>query len=239
MFKPNYKSMLRMMSVATVLVVLALLLNPSAPQPACAAIACQGFAYNFTGTDPKSMTHYGIKADVNTKTPALCGGSHSDSSVWVMMAGGGSGQYAQVGYGRHQGQSSVYYFAQYKKNASTAAVHKETTVASGTHNYNVIYNFSNGHLYMYVDTTKILESNFDPAVSWTPGWQPQWEGETHDPGDDIPGSSSSPVYFSNMKIIATRGGPWVTPSGLTGSSTHSRYGFAWDTQNTKFHIWTK
>ncbi|MEW5829856.1 MAG: hypothetical protein AB1846_13270, partial [Chloroflexota bacterium] len=43
----------------------------------------------------------------------------------------------------------------------------------------------------------------------------------------------------NMKIIASHGGPWVTPSGLTGSSTSSRYGFAWNSQDSKFNIWTK
>ncbi|MFZ5920830.1 MAG: hypothetical protein ACOYY3_07245 [Chloroflexota bacterium] len=215
------------------------ILSLSITFPVQAATNCQGFAYNFTGTDPIPMTHWGIKAGINTKVPALCGASYSDSSVWVMMAGGGNCEYAQSGYGRHQGQSTVYFFAQYSKNCSTPVTHKETSVASGTHTYRAAYNFSTGKISMYVDTTLLLTTNFDAGINWTPGWVPQWEGETHDPGDDVPGSQTSRVYFSNMKIIASHGGPWVTPSGLTGSSTSSRYGFAWNSQDSKFNIWTK
>lgn len=207
-------------------------------QTARAATACTGFQELFDGTYPKS-TAYGVRADINTRIPALCGAAHSASTIWDMVAGGAQCEYAQVGYYRKYAYSNVVYFAQYQRDCSAPVYHAETTVASGTHNYRTWYSRSEGRMYMQVDTTTILTTNFDPALYWHSGWEAQWEGEVHDGGDDIAGTPSSPVYFSNLKWQTTPGGSWVTPTGLSGGSDSPRYGFQWDIQNSKFHVWTK
>ena len=205
-----------------------------------AATSCQGFVYNFDGTDPTSLNTYETGSNISTMTPALCLNNEtwSLSAIWDMVAGSGANQYAQIGYLRLYGQSTVYYFAEYDKNASTPFVRQTYGAASGTHNYDVLYIFSTGVMQMSLDSSVKLSTNFDPAVWWSAPWTPQWEGETHDPGDDIAGTSSSPVYFSSMCYKPNRSSGCVTPSGLTVSSTLSRYHVAWNTQNTKFHVWT-
>lgn len=213
------------------------LLSNALPQLAHATTACQGYAVNFDGTDPKTMTTYGVRANIDVKLPALCGASYSSSSSWAMIAGGAARQYAQSGFVRWQGRSNVVTFAEYKKNSATPAVHKETTTPTGSPRYSTTYNFSTGRMTMFInDTTALLTTDFDPAVSWTPGWGPQWEGETHDPGDDVPGTGQSPEYFQFIQIIPSRGGAWTTPSGLTISSTNPRYSYAWNSAST-FRIW--
>ncbi len=225
--------------ILSAVTVLALILSFSQPYSVNAATSCSGATHLFDGTDPQSITHYGSKADINTRVPALCGASWSDSSIWAMMASGPGGcGYAQAGYIRHTGESTSSYFAEYLKDCSSSAGYKQTSAASGTHTYSNVYNFSTGHISMNMDSTTLLTTNFDPAVSWSPGWMPEWEGEVHDNGDDMAGSSSSPAYFSNIQIIPCRSCGWTTPSGLTISSDSSRYGYAWNS-NTQFHIWTK
>jgi hypothetical protein len=230
-----------MSNLTLVIMLIVATLSFSMIQSARAATPCRGFGRNFSGIDGIPMTHWGVKARINTMLPALCSGANnpnSSSSVWVMMTGGDTCQYAQSGYIRRKGVSTVFYFAEYSQDC-LSFTYKETDVASSTHTYQVKYNFSTGKIHMYVDTTLLLTTNFDAGVNWTPGWNPEWEGETHDPGDDVSGTPSNPVYFSIMGIITSRGGPWVTPSGLTGSSTSTRYGFAWNITNSKFRIWTK
>lgn len=208
-------------------------------QTAQAATACTGYQVLFDGTYPKS-TAYGVRANINTKIPALCGASHSASAIWDMVAGGNTDcEWAQAGYHRIYGDSNVVYFAQYRRDCSVQPVTRRWTVASGTHNYRTWYSRSEGRMYMQVDTTTILTTNFDPALYWHSGWNAQWEGEVHDGGDDIAGTPSSPVYFSNLKWQTTPGGSWVTPTGLSIGSDSPRYGRQWDIQNSKFHVWTK
>ena len=87
----------------------------------------------------------------------------------------------------------------------------------------------------------MLTSSFDPTIAWGPAatWEPEYEGETHDNGDDMPGTASSPTYFQNMAIkTSVNTETWAAPTGLTVSSDSSRYDTAWDT-NSQMHIWTK
>jgi hypothetical protein len=205
-----------------------------------AATNCQGYKVDFDGAWNPSESNDGAGATINTMTPALCtqNASWADSSIWAMTAGQGAGQYAQSGYDRYEGQSTVYFFAEYDKNSSTPPVNKEFGTASGTHTYDELYNFTGGFIQMEKDNTTLLQTNFDPIVEWSSPWSPQFFGETHDPGDDIAGTSSSPVYFSNLCIVTSRSGGCSTTPSLSTDSDLSRYHVAWDNQNQKFHVWT-
>lgn len=209
-------------------------------QSASAANGCSGFVYHFDGAWNPSESNDGAGATINTMTPALCSGTdpNSASAIWAMTAGQGDDQYAQSGYVRFYGQSTVYFFAEYDKNSNTSFVYKGFGTASGTHTYDELYNFNGGYIQMEKDNVTLLTTNFDPAVSWTSPWSPQFLGETHDPGDDIAGTSSNPVYFSNLCIVISRSGGCSSTPSLSLYSDLSRYHNAWDSQNHKFHVWT-
>ena len=209
------------------------------------AADCQTFGWYFSDTDLKFMPVFGAKASINTEIPALCGGPYSSSSAWAMIVGGdGIADYAQVGYIQEAGDSAIRYWAEYSTHLSQYPIRRFGEVASGTHTYLAQYNFSDGKIYMYVGNTDgsytlLAITEFSVDTFWLPGRSPEWNGETHYQADDIPGTFANPVYFSNLRIIASRDGPWVTPSELAGGSTSSHYGFEWDIINDTFHIWTK
>jgi hypothetical protein len=68
-------------------------------------------------------------------------------------------------------------------------------------------------------------------------WDEEWDGETHDLGDDMPGTVATPEFFSNLQHLPCNGCAWVAPTGLFIKSDSDRYGFQWD-NNIQFHIWT-
>ncbi len=208
---------------------------------------CQDYSPNWSGTDRKVMPVWSAKASINMVIPALCGGPYSRSSVWTMIAGGDDiADYAQIGYIRDSvyGSNPVY-FAEFSTHLEQYPHFVVGDVASGTHTYMVQYSFSTGKMYMYVGNddgsyTALGVTSFAVDTAWLPNWSPEWNGEAHSLADDIPGTSMDPVYFSDLRIIDNRDGPWVVPSGLTGGSTYpDRYGFMWDDQDNTFHIWTK
>jgi hypothetical protein len=120
-----------------------------------------------------------------------------------MLSGGGESvlQYAQIGFGRKWDDSTAYYFTEYKQNSSTPAVRQILGTATGanTHAYIVSYNTSTGHIDLYFDGTVESSTNFNPIGNWTQPFEPFWSGETHDNGDDMPGTSSNPTKITAMQ----------------------------------------
>jgi hypothetical protein len=155
-----------------------------------------------------------------------------------MVAGGGPHQYAQAGYLRLQGMVTVYPFFEDNRGDGHKDFKKLDTPASGTHRYFVTYDRSAGKMRMGMDGTTYLSSSFDPPFYWWSPWEAQWDGEVHDLGDDIAGTASHPVYFSNLSWQTSAGGSWVMPWGLDLVSDSDRYAYAWDSDD-QFHIWTK
>ncbi len=142
-----YKRISRWTLVLSIATMFALCLNilPSF-HIASAATRCQGFIYSFDGAYNPSESNDGAGATINTMTPALCLNNEtwSASYAWAMTAGQGSDEYAQSGYVRFFGYSTVYFFAEYDKNSSTPFVHREFGTASGTHTYDELYDFDLG-----------------------------------------------------------------------------------------------
>lgn len=81
---------------------------------AAAATTCTGALSQFDGINPISPGSTGTTAVVSVQIPSLCttNDTNSDSSTWVMLTSNGA-QYAQVGYGRHQGETTAYHFTEY------------------------------------------------------------------------------------------------------------------------------
>jgi hypothetical protein len=232
--------------------ILACSMQPFLRSPAIvlAAQSCEGgLHYYFDGTYPIATTSYAISAGINTYVPNLCttNNSNSDSSVWTMLAGQASSDgWAQSGYGRHSGQTTAYEFAQTcgKYNTSTQTCTSgfaewDGPAVSGTHTYSQVYNFNTGRINMEVDGTVELTTSFDPITTWTGPWIPEWEGETHDIGDDMPGTLATPVHFSNMQIQTCRSGCYTqAPAHSLSSSNYTRYANRWYTQYSNAAIWS-
>ncbi|MHB8378744.1 MAG: hypothetical protein ACYDB2_02355 [Acidimicrobiales bacterium] len=215
-------------------------------QSSGATTTCGPSGHWNAGLGRTPQTNYYVQANITTNIPGLCGATYSSSAAWTMIANSdltipsGFG-YAQSGYLRTYGNSTVM-FSEYLQ-CATCGFHRRTGAAppSGSPLYDEVYNFSLGAIQMYVDNNTYLldTTNFDPAFSWTAPWVPQWSGETHAQGDDMPGSASAPTYFSNLLIKRCRSCSLTTPTGMTLNVTSTRYGVAWDSVNSKFHIWTK
>lgn len=207
-----------------------------------ATTACTSSAHWFDGTNPHAETNYAVEANITTRGIAFCTSSNnSRTSVWTMI-GGSNGGYAQSGYIRiaAENETGPHMFAEYNQCGTCAYWKREVGAPpAGAPQYSENYNFSAGNIGMYVNGSTLLgTTNFDPAFVWTGPWIPEWEGEVHVYGDDMPGTSAAPTYFSNMYIKTCRSCGLSHPTGLSVSSDSSRYGVAWNTTNSEFHIWT-
>ena len=212
-----------------------------------AAASCSAQGGWFVGINPNmSLNTYYVQANITTNTPTVCGVSSTDSSsAWAMISNSnftipnGYG-YAQSGYIVLEGHPFGM-FAEYLKNISSTFDRLIIAAPpSGAPLYDTVYNFNTAQLDMYGNSLEILETNFDPVLSWSSPWIPEWDGEVHSLSDNIPGTSSSPTYFSNLLIKSCRGCSTTAPSGETlENDASTKYGVAWDTTNSKFHIWTK
>ncbi len=231
----------RLLTISTAIAAPLLFSSPSLGV-AQAATTCGLYGSVFDGTNVTGITHYGVTANITAQKGALCGGSGSTSTAWTMIASNAYGGYAQSGYGHDPGSSSVYQFAEYLKNSSANFVYKQGAIVTpGTKtNYKQLYNFNSGLISMWIGNNDLLDTNFDPAIAWSGStWFAEWEGETHYNGDDMPGTSGTPVHFTNMQVMNCRSCSWITPSGLTLSSDSTRYGIAWVNSQSSFNIWTK
>jgi hypothetical protein len=194
---------------------------------------------NKTGTTPA----YGTFANITTSNPTLCTGTGGDSSVWTMLSGDVTCQYAQVGYVKQQayGDTAPHEFAEAATNCSNGVISRNPATVSGTHSYRTSYIQSVGRVWLYFDEVVVAQTGFDPLLYWNAPWHSYWSGETLHTADDMPGTSSAPVYFDGLKRKETVNGSWVTPSSTPAlfSNGCSCYKKAWDTQRTKFHIWTQ
>jgi len=214
----------------------------SAPRSLAAplGVPCGTQGNYFDGTPYSTQTTYGAFASISTGNPTLCD-TAGDSSAWAMLSGGGQCQYTQVGYvkQRNMGDVAPHRFLEVRRGCGyPATFYRESATVSGTHSYRNSYIFSVGRVYLYWDTTKVAETTWDPALVWTPGWAPEFNGETLYPGDNVPGTTGSPVYFSSLKRML-RDSSWVNPINLTLTSSFSYYKYQWDTVNQRFHIWTQ
>lgn len=101
---------------------------------------------------------------------------------------------------------------------------------------------SNGHIGMYVNGTKFLETNYDPAGDWSTSWQAQYCGETQHTEDDMPGRLSN-----NTKTLFEQLAQYTSPTAsapATPGYVVNDYATRWDHDpsvgtDNDFEIWTK
>lgn len=216
--------------------------GPGLTNPAGAA-SCGTSNLYLDGTNTTTTNAYFAQSDITTRVPTVCGSTATEDAAWVMIMGSNKNGFAQVGYYETNNSDTDLLVAAEQETSTSNYVEKDFNVdaPSGSPLYSVTYDFAGAYMIMSADNGNyIWDGTFDPEAYWTSPWEPRWEGETHLSGDNMPGTASSPADFSSMLITTTRGGSAVTPSGLTLgiSPSNSRYSNAWDTADSKFHIWT-
>gem|GEM_PF-2522002 len=199
---------------------------------------CGATSNYFDGAWALNTDQYGASANIQPFKPAICGSS-SFGAAWSMESGKAAADgWAQVGYGNFQGSYLV--FSQWTQSYFGPYHTKYFAAPSGTAQYWVNYNFSNGHLYMNKGLTTLDQTTFDPAVSWTGPWIPEFLGETNHCESDVPGVAGNRVAYTSVKKMA-RDGTWSSISSLslpTPDCTNSRYHRNWSVQPTSFQIYT-
>lgn len=209
--------------------------------PTRASLPCSGTLANyFDGLHSKSYATYSSKATISPNVGAVCtGGSLGASAAWAMVADNyftGNGGYAQAGYAKMTGAASRY-FSQYRRSSAYAPVTVWGGSATATKTYATIYGDETHHLNMWVGSTLLSSTNFDPVAVWTSPFDSQFFGETWKPADDMPGTTGDHADFTTVRYSPSKVLVWtVMPSAdaiVTGSS---RYHFLGATDD--FDIWT-
>ncbi len=204
-----------------------------------AAQACQenGQVLHFTsavdfgqaGVSPNAIA---VSSYINTREPLTCGnGNVSTSSIWVMLAAGlttqDGGMFAQSGYLKWAG--GFVKFSEWGQNINNVDPPQLYGAPTpGNHSYQVRYSPGKHRVNMWIDLVRVDETPFDAALPPPDGWgaQPwsrQYLAETHDLGDDIPGTNGDRAIFSAMQYQSCGGCNWVPPAGIPTQKGGPRY----------------
>lgn len=209
-------------------------------QPAFANGPCTGLLYHFDG-QTASVATWGAMANIVLQDSAFCSGSTSSAnhiSAWALVNGAGS-QYelAQAGYIKVYGTDSTpRNFAEYDDDYNNYGFKYLGGIPpNGSNNfYYDEYDTSSHTEDMVVNDTYMLQTSFDPDGDWPGPWEPQYLGEVHDAGDEMPGTSSARVSFTNVQYEPNYGGGFTTPYGE--SPTQDQGCQQWY-DNSAFDIW--
>jgi hypothetical protein len=205
--------------------------------------------YTNASNDPNS--YEGTSATIVVRRGAVCDTDTSSGNIsiaWTMIASnGGTGGWAQSGYYRWYG-SSIYHFAQFRQTTSSKLYTKIGTTAltaGSAYRYwqQTLYNSTAGQWQIRdnVNSTILLQTNFNTFTAWTTPLSVQFEGETKYAASDVPGSSSAPASFTGMQVQRYSDDQWTStlPAlyGPATGQTSTRYKRS-SVSNNAFNIWT-
>ncbi|MGH2443423.1 MAG: hypothetical protein ACRDFX_09705 [Chloroflexota bacterium] len=137
-----------------------------------------------------------------------------------MITDASASAYAQTGYILNYGQSQPVIFAEYRDKANGCGAdfcdaYGPVTYQGNVHQYYEDYDTAYGFrdMDMGYDNTFLNSTSYDPVASgvnhWAGPWGHQFYGENINYGDNMPGRSTSHVYFENVS--------WVPNINTTGA----------------------
>lgn len=164
---------------------------------------------------------YGAMADIMTENSACCTGSSNSAntiSAWALTVSNNDAyEYAQAGYLKRFGvDSTPYAFSEYRESESYNFV-RHIWVSLGTlrdgynWEYKTYYDTNASEEAMVVNGVNLSRTNFNPYDLWAGPWGQEWDGEVHDSGDEVPGTSSAPAKFTVVNYEPAMGGAFTTP----------------------------
>lgn len=210
---------------------------------AAATGSCGSTSNYFDGGITTSPVYY-LSGTITDRNVALCSSNPNTSgaSAWLMIAGGGASEYAQIGFARVGGMSSTMRFTEYNDGSNVAPGWARGWYsgfsAGSNHSYVVSYSFTTGRISMTVDGSTKATTPWGADTSWSPGWEGQVFGETWNTGDDVPGTASARTNFGSLLIRTCRSCSLVTPSWTMAGSDLSYYQQSWS-NNGNFSVWTQ
>lgn len=241
-------SMRRTPTVALVAAMMMAMCVVAVPSPAWATAACGDSSYvnRFDGmweANPPSSS-YAARATIRERNIALCSnaqGATSGAAAWSMLAGRDGAGYAQIGYAELAPGAVTQRFWEYYDGEEQWARQMFANIAAGTsHQYHVIYSFTDGKVRMAFDGVTKATTPFSIEFGeWPTPWEGQWFGETLDRGDDVPGTAAAKAFFRSVGVVTQRDGAYVSARTATSVSHLAVYKFQWTANPTSFDIWTE
>lgn len=211
--------------------------------PALAARACTpGVQYGFAGASSSfTSSIFGARASIEYNNPDLCGSDANDhgfSTIWSMVTAlpvdsAGKQSYAQAGYYQAGAAAGGYNTGIWRWGRYTPKCFAHGNCAPGDVGFRNLYSghpdgtkefysvyrlASTGHVVMYAGSDYLGETTYDPTGDWQPAWQAQLFGETHDHGDDVPGTDSDRTTMDYLQYYNSSGGINFL-SSVTGATT--------------------
>lgn len=190
--------------------------------------ASAGFYFN---GGYKLVSNKGAALTCETQNPYIT--SNGSSSAWAMTCNPPDQNYAQVGWAKDPGFTAPKYFWEYNS-VVTSKFGQEylATAQSGSHNDFMVGSDSTT-MYFKIngDVKKTLPLS---DLGWTPD-AVELFGETHDTGDQCPGSVSNPVTMGNAQYKTTSGS-WVS-AGVTEDHDLPTMDNNISTGDTTWEIW--
>lgn len=208
------------------------------------ALSCHNGAYNsyFNGwwTDRGASTQYvsGVSADITVRWGDICDPAQALDfySASSQLQNRDNGGYAQSGYDNEVGGPTVArHFYQYQRNFATAQAGSfdfaEATYGSKP-TYKSVYSTDcvgtpTACIKMYVGSTQLGQTTFNPDVWWSGYENPAYFGETGDRNSLTPGeSASTPAVFSSIRVQIVGGNMQdFQPNQRTTPGTNPSYDF--------------
>lgn len=242
----------RWLVLCAALLGLAALLAPgTAAATAGSACGTKGNWFEGYNNASNDVWHWeGTLANITVRKGLVCdadSSSANSSAAWAMIAPTNTTGWAQSGYIRWWG-SSIYHFAQHKRNSSSGYTTKLGSIPTtgSTYTYSEVSYFdsttSNWQIKEMVNSTVLQHTNWDTFANWTEPFEVAWDGETAYRESDVPGLSTAKAHFTNMQVQWFNDDKWyaASNSALYGSvPTSSRWSRSpFSTASQLFDIWT-
>lgn len=161
--------------------------------------------------------------------------------AWVMLAGGGKYDYAQIGYAREAQMTYEKTFTEWSLSSTNwdRKYYNGYWSAGSDKSYLVEYNFTDGTVRMALaGGGNVLDTSPSVEGHWSPGWVGQVFGETWDLSDNVPGTASNPASFTIVRVLDCRGCSYTLPQSWYPDDGPAAYKFAWTNEPGAFDIWT-
>lgn len=194
----------------------------------------------------------GARAWITTGDGLYCSGPASGTNeigAWSMVAAASSKGWAQAGYFKQQccwGDQMKYFYEYWDGGKDDVQEEFGNAAQNQNHEYWEYFDptcqgTGGGCIFMRVDNTYEATSNFNPWGTWQGPWEPQFFGEVHDTGDDMPGTSSAKVHFTYQGVDTDYNyqGNYKTDSYVGGQNDNSNFwGNSTVTAHIAYDIWT-
>jgi hypothetical protein len=211
----------------------------------------------FVGATVTGSAQLGVWANISTRQPALCGPQGS-TAVWVGEVNipnpASPPNYpaiVQIGY--YLGGTKAidvpkpgWQVFDEKKSCGGRRfvcnpIFRFFGHPSGTNTYKVVYN-SVKHRFNLWYNGQGDHTFWSPQTLWTHPWKAEFFGETHQCNQDVAGTRSNPVVFSNVQV-RSKVGSWqasniLTLKNIDDCSGPERYQRWWNTRHHSFRIYT-